>query len=332
MRLRAAIVGAGLMGRWHARSVTSVGGEVAVVCDEDEHAARSLARNFKGARACARINEAFEADKVDIVHVCTPLSNHFESAAAALSHGVHVLIEKPMAPDRQHTEHLYQLAAEHRVLLCPVHQFPFQRSVQKALAHLGQIGQLRHFETIFFSAGGAGKNGEELDHIVAEILPHPLSLMQLFAADCLRDESWTVHHPAAGELQATLIAQGISFSILISMSSRPTTAALRLRGTSGTTHVDLFHDFCVAQPGAVSRWRKIVQPFDLSLRTLAAAGTNAIQRAYQREWAYPGLRTLIRNFYAAIAAGSKPPIESTAAIEIAAARDLLREKIKAAPP
>jgi len=329
MKLRAAIIGAGLMGRWHATNVSRVGGEVAFICDVDQHAARSLARNFKTAQPTARIEEALERNQVDVAHICTPLSNHFGSAAAALKRGIHVLVEKPMTSNCQQTEQLYQLASEHRVLLCPVHQFSFQRGVQKALASLNRIGQLRHFEAIFCSAGGGAKTGEDLDEIVADILPHPLSLMQIFAPGSLRETNWGVHHPEAGELRAILNAREISSSIFISMSARPTKAAFRVVGTTGTIHLDLFHGFSVVEAGVVSRWRKILRPFDLSVRTFAGAGMNIVQRTFTREPAYPGLRTLIRNFYAAISCASNPPIQSSDAIEIAATRDLLREKMKA---
>ena len=136
--------------------------------------------------------------------------------------------------------------------------------------------------------------------------------------------------PAPGELRATLTARDICFSILISMSGRPTAAALRLLGTAGTIHVDLFHGFCVIEPGTVSRWRKIIHPFDFSLRMLVAAGLNIVGRACTWDLAYPGLRTLIQHFYMAIASGSKSPVQSNDAIEIAAARDLLTDKSRAA--
>ena len=182
-----------------------------------------------------------------------------------------------MTSDCAETERLYALAPEHRVLLCPVHQFPFQRGVQKALAEFGRIGQLRHFEATFCSAGGAGRSAAELDAIVAEILPHPLSLMQLFAPGSLREEGWAGEPARARRVPSHAERrQQVSFSILISMNSRPTVTALRLLGTTGTIHVDLFHGFCVIEPGAVSKWRKITHPFDLAVRTLVAAGSNLV--------------------------------------------------------
>ena len=198
MKIRAAIAGAGLMGFWHAQSIARVGGEVAAVCDVDDAAARSLANRFKSAHASTRLEDVLEQEKIDILHICTPLSSHFELAATALSRGTHVLIEKPMTPHCAETEQLYARAADNRVLLCPVHQLPFQRGVRRALAELGKIGQLRHFEAIFCSAGGAGRSREELDQIVAEILPHPLSLMQLFAPGTLSEKRCQKRQAAAG--------------------------------------------------------------------------------------------------------------------------------------
>lgn len=323
MKIRAAVAGAGLMGFWHAQSIARIGGQIAAVCDVDDEAARRLASRFKGARASTRLEDALERDKIDVLHICTPSSSHFELAAAALTRGIHVLVEKPMTSDCAETGRLYALATEHGVLLCPVHQFPFQRGVRRALAESDRSGQLRHCEATFCSAGGVGRSAGELDAIVAEILPHPLSLMQLFVPGSLREEGWVVSRPARGEFRAMLTARGVCFSILISMHSRPTASALRLLGTAGTIHIDLFHGFCVVEPGAVSRWRKILHPFDLSARTLVTAARNLATRAATAEPAYPGLRPLIESFYAAISAGTQSPIRREDAVEVAVVRDFL---------
>jgi len=325
MKTRAGIAGAGLMGLWHAKNIARAGGELTAVYDVDQSAARRLASRFKNARASASLEDTLERDTIDVLHVCTPLNTHFEIASAALSRGIHVLVEKPVTLHSAETERLYELSAKHRVLLCPVHQFPFQPGVRRARAEFSRIGELRHFEATFCSAGGAGRSGEELDQIVAEILPHPLSLMQLFAPGSLSEKSWAVSRPAPGEFRATLPSRDICFSILISMNSRPTATSLRLLGTTGTLHVDLFHSFCVIESGTVSRLRKIVRPFDFSLRMLLAAGVNLVERISVWDPAYPGLRTLIERFYTAVASGSKSPIENSDAIEIATARDLLSE-------
>ncbi len=323
MKLRAAIAGAGLMGYWHAKNLVRCGGEVAAVIDRDPAAASRLAGQFSGALPVSSLEEALATGKIEVLHLCTPLESHGELAAAALVAGIHVLAEKPLVPTLAETESLYALAAKHRVTLCPVHQFPFQRGVRQAAQNLPRIGQLRHFEARFCSAGGSGKNSETLAAIIADILPHPLSLMALFAPGSLQTTGWSVSRSAPGELRATLTAADICFSILVSMNSRPTNTSLLLLGSAGTIHIDLFHGFSVVEPGAVSRWRKIVHPFDLSTRTLFAAGANLVRRASSGESAYPGLRGLIAAFYSSITQKTEPPIHQAEVSAIAQIRDFI---------
>ncbi len=326
MKPRAAIAGAGLMGFWHAQTVQRIGGTVAAVFDLNAGAARRLADKFPGANAGTSLATLLTENKIDVLHICTPTATHGELAAAALARGIHVFAEKPMTPTAAETSRLCALASEHRVQLCPVHQFPFQRGVLKAHAALHRIGGLRHFEAKFCSAGGAGKSEAELDAIVADILPHPLSLMQRFTPGHLPENGWNVSRPAPGEFHATLKSGGIGFSILISMNTRPTATSLHLLGSDGTIHVDLFHGFCVIEPGAVSRWRKIIHPFDLATRTLLAAGGNLATRTWQGESAYPGLRNLTAQFYEAVKGNAAAPISGDDTLTVATVRDRLTRR------
>jgi predicted dehydrogenase len=147
--------------------------------------------------------------------------------------------------------------------------------------------------------------------------------MQLFAPGSLPEKNWAVSRPAPGEFRAMLAAGDICFSILISMNSRPTATMLRLFGSKGTIHVDLFHGFCVIESGKVSRSQKIAHPFDLATRILLAASANLIRRTFEAEPAYPGLRELVGRFYRAVATNTAPPIRREEAIEIAAVRERL---------
>ena len=326
MKLRAAIAGAGLMGYWHAKTIKHVGGTVAAVFDLNAAAAHRLAAQFSGARACTTFAALLDENRIDVLHLCTPTASHYELAAAALARGIHVLVEKPLTPTAVETDRLYALAAEHRVQLCPVHQFPFQRGVLQAHAALGRVGRLHHFAARFCSAGGAGQNDSKLDGIVADILPHSLSLMQKFVPGSLGASDWQVSRAAPGEFHATLTTGAIGFSILISMNTRPTATSLQLLGSNGTAHVDLFHGFCVIESGDVSRWRKIIHPFDLASRTLVTAGANLVRRAATGESAYPGLRTLITQFYGAVNGSIPAPISSAEALAVGAVRDRLTRR------
>lgn len=331
MKLRAAVAGAGLMGYWHAKTIERIGGRVTAVFDLNEAAAKKLAGNFSGARVFTLPEALLDSKSFDVLHICTPLPFHFDLAADALTRDFHVFAEKPLTERSSETERLYGLALEHKVQLCPVHQFPFQKGSLNAARALSSIGRLHHFDATFCSAGGRGKKGAELDAIVADILPHPLSLMQAFAPGSIKQAGWSSTHTGPGEFHANLATLGTSFSILISLNSRPTTTTLSLRGSEGSIHLDLFHGFSVIESGQVSRWHKITHPFDLSTRTLVTAGTNLVGRALRGESAYPGLRELTARFYASIASGTEPPISRDDAVAIAHVRDLLKASFYETP-
>lgn len=98
MAFRIAVVGAGVMGRNHARVASDLPGvELAAVADADPAAAKAVAGQH---RVAARsLDEILRDPAVDGVVVATPTSTHHEVAARALEAGKHVLVEKPIAPD-----------------------------------------------------------------------------------------------------------------------------------------------------------------------------------------------------------------------------------------
>lgn len=317
--LRVAVVGAGLMGRWHAAAAARVGAQVVAVADPDHPRATRLARRH-GARVVP-LAGLLEDRSIQALHVCTPLETHAAIATAALDAGLPVLVEKPLAPNASTTEALLQLAARRQRPLCPVHQFPFQRGVQRVLAAVPRFGPVLHADYVACTAGAEGRDAAAGEAIVADILPHPLSLLRSVVPGALADLPWHVARPRAGELRATAAAAGITVSLLISLAGRPTRNSWRLVGTAGTAHVDLFHGFATFESGAVSRGRKIARPFARAVTTLGAAAGNLARRAVARETAYPGLQRLVEAFYAAVRGTAPSPIEAAEIRDVALARD-----------
>lgn len=321
--IRAAVVGSGLMGHWHADAIRNAGGTVTWVVDPDEIRAGTLALRLKTARTATNLYAAISGGDVDVVHVCTPLASHVTLATIALDAGVDVLVEKPLAATHEETAQLLNLAAKNGRLLCPVHQFLFQPGVLHMLASIESLGELLHIDSVACSAGAVGSLQDEPDLLISEILPHPLSLLARISRRSVADLTWRIEHPRAGELRASACTQRTSLSLLISAQGRPTANSLRLVGSLATAHIDLFHGFAVVEGGGVSRWRKILHPFSLSLQTLAAAGVNLGQRFIEREAAYPGLRELTKRFYAAVRHEGPVPVSNDEALDVALARDIL---------
>jgi predicted dehydrogenase len=302
--LNAAVVGAGLMGRWHADAISAAGSRVVAVVDEREESAASLARRYRARPACSL---PAVLGSVDVVHICTPVASHSALVAAALAAGRHALVEKPLAADAPETESLLKLAATQGVLLCPVHQFVFLPGVQAAAERLPRLAPIQHVDVQVCSAGADGRTDDARDRVACEILPHPLSL----AARILPlggPVEWAVMHPRPGEIRALGRSGEVTISVTVSMAGRPTRNELRIIGSGGTAVADLFHGFGVFERPGVSRWRKIVHPFAVGADTLWAAGTNLAWRTVRLERAYPGLRELVRRFHAAANTGGSPPL------------------------
>jgi UDP-N-acetyl-2-amino-2-deoxyglucuronate dehydrogenase len=93
--LRFAIIGCGRIGQRHAEHIAKVGSLVAV-CDVVRDKADQLAGQF-GAEAFYDVDELVKKKGIDLVAVCTPNGLHAEHSIKSLSHGLHVLCEKPMA-------------------------------------------------------------------------------------------------------------------------------------------------------------------------------------------------------------------------------------------
>lgn len=93
--LRAGLVGAGMMGRNHARVLASLDGvELVGVADPagDKHGASA------GARVVASVSELLEIG-IDLAVVAVPTAFHLAAGLELAAAGVHTLIEKPLATD-----------------------------------------------------------------------------------------------------------------------------------------------------------------------------------------------------------------------------------------
>lgn len=139
---RVAIVGAGFMGRVHARAVRVAGGRVVGVVSSTPERARQAQVELGAERVFADVETALADAEVDVVHVCTPNHLHASIASAALTAGKHVVCEKPLATDARTTADLVA-AAEGRVATVPF-VYRFHPVVREARARVrsGAIGAI----------------------------------------------------------------------------------------------------------------------------------------------------------------------------------------------
>lgn len=95
--VRFAVIGAGMMGRIHARiGCELLYPQLVAVADVDTARANALAGQF-GAVAYADFRELLLRESLDAVIVTTPETEHREAVVMAAEHGCHVFVEKPLA-------------------------------------------------------------------------------------------------------------------------------------------------------------------------------------------------------------------------------------------
>ncbi len=144
MPIRIGIVGAGVIGRMRAASVRANPATVLVaVADPDLAAARRVAG--AGATAVATLDQLW-GTPLDAVIVSSPVQFHADACVAALSRGLHVLVEKPITNSVASAEAVVSAAKESgRVLAVGfnLRYFPAMAFVRRTIDD-GTIGELVH--------------------------------------------------------------------------------------------------------------------------------------------------------------------------------------------
>jgi myo-inositol 2-dehydrogenase / D-chiro-inositol 1-dehydrogenase len=99
LTIRIGLVGAGVMGADHARTIVAdVGGaELAAIHDTDMARARSVARSCGDARPVETAEQLVTDPEIDAVLVCSPDETHASLAISCIDAGKPVLVEKPLA-------------------------------------------------------------------------------------------------------------------------------------------------------------------------------------------------------------------------------------------
>lgn len=137
---RVGLVGAGLMGNWHAARWKLLPVEFVGVYDVVPEHAKALAKTF-GIEAFENLDSLLEA--VDIVDVCTPTFAHKEGVLAAAAAGKAVVCEKPIARHLRDAEEMIEACETAGVPLFIAHVVRFfpQYSRAKALVDAGELGR-----------------------------------------------------------------------------------------------------------------------------------------------------------------------------------------------
>jgi hypothetical protein len=160
------------------------------------------------------------------------------------------------------------------------------------------------------SAGGEGRSAGERRTILAEVLPHPHSLLLALLGERYAPQALDVTEATADDLVLAGPAGGARVQLSLSLRGRPPRNELHVTGTRGSGIADLFHGYCVLENGHTSRTAKALRPLVHAGRVLAASSANLLRRSAGREAAYPGLLPLLSAAYAAARESAPPPVDA----------------------
>jgi predicted dehydrogenase len=97
MTIKVALVGAGGIGSAHSNAYEQISDAriTAVVDIRREYAEKLAARH--AAKVYTSVDDMLASEKIDMVDICTPSFTHPEITIQCAQHGLHVLVEKPIA-------------------------------------------------------------------------------------------------------------------------------------------------------------------------------------------------------------------------------------------
>ena len=144
MALGFAIVGTGMISRFHAKALKEVRGAKLVACfDRIGAAAEKFGRETK-CKPYSDLKKMLDDDRVDVVSVCTPSGAHLEPAVAAAKAGKHVVVEKPLEITTRRCDRIIDACEKHGVKLATIFPSRFHTSsvALKKAVDAGRFGRM----------------------------------------------------------------------------------------------------------------------------------------------------------------------------------------------
>ena len=143
MPVRLGVIGAGLVGAKHAAIAAGLPGCCLAGIADPNPAVHQLAEKL-GAGFYKDYQEMIDTETLDGVIIATPTESHVSVGIACAEHGLHLMVEKPIASDVQAARDLIECAKGRQVQILVGHHRRFNPLAETArkVVQSGQIGRL----------------------------------------------------------------------------------------------------------------------------------------------------------------------------------------------
>jgi predicted dehydrogenase len=300
--LRAAVIGAGYLGNFHAQKYAALdGATLEGVVDIDAQRAAAVAHAV-GARAFTDYRALLA--RIDVASIVVPTELHYEVAKACLEAGVHILVEKPVTRTVQEAAELVEVAARRARVFQVGHLERFNPAI---LAVRDQITRPLFIESdrlAVFKPRGIDVN------VVLDVMIHDIDLILSFARSeitAVRASGFPVLTPAVDIANARIeFADGCVADVSASRVSQQSLRKLRIFQPDQYISVDCenFHVRTVRKDGS----------------GIGPDGMPRIVSAEQQFEKADPLLAEIRSFLEAVRTGQPPPVsgeDGRRALEVA---------------
>lgn len=236
--IKVAVIGAGVMGKNHLKTYKGLQGvELVGVYDIFPEAAKAAAEMF-GIKAFSSMEEV--AANVDAVSVVTTSVTHADVGEFFLNHGIHCLIEKPLATTEEGCRRLIDAAKNNNVTLLVGHIERFNPAVEQMGKILSDTSKIRSLTAQRMSAA----SGRITDVDVAmDLMIHDVEVIQsLVKSPVTNIQACSVKTPdkPEGKDYITAILEFESGATANLTASRITQARVRtLTVTTDTNYIDM---------------------------------------------------------------------------------------------
>lgn len=143
-KIRAGIIGSGMMGPIHTEALRRLGYvDVVALGEANQELANAKAAQLHIPKAYGDWRALVADPEIDIVHNCTPNALHFEVSKAIMAAGKHVVSEKPLSMNAKESRELVELATKSGVLNA-IHfnyrNYPLVQQM-RAMVKSGELGR-----------------------------------------------------------------------------------------------------------------------------------------------------------------------------------------------
>lgn len=119
--------------------------ELTAVCSRSRDRATEFAQKHNVRLKFTDIEEMASSSEVDAIYIATPNSLHARQAITCMSHGKHVLCEKPLASNAREVRSMTEAAKKNGVTLMEAMKTTLTPNFRYILNHLHEAGTLRRY-------------------------------------------------------------------------------------------------------------------------------------------------------------------------------------------